>query len=97
LYHTFYFGGQLAVVKQGAVHTYLSQLQLIPGPVVRNSLRCGHCHWTWDQRDVGSGPLVHLLIRAAADCFEERASISQFRMILISKKELGATSSKLQA
>ena len=25
--------GQLAVVKQGAVHTYLSQLQLIPGPV----------------------------------------------------------------
>ena len=22
---------------------------LIPGPVVRNSLRCGHCHWTWDQ------------------------------------------------
>jgi len=29
--HDFYFGGQLAVVKQGAVHTYLSQLQLIPG------------------------------------------------------------------
>ena len=47
--------------------------------------------------DNGGTGLVHLLIRAAADCFEERASISQFRMILISKKELGATSYKLQA
>ena len=28
----------------------LSQVELIPGPVVRNSLRCGHCHWTWDQQ-----------------------------------------------
>ena len=38
--------------------------------------------------DNGGTGLVHLLIRAAADCFEERASISQFRMILISKCNL---------
>jgi hypothetical protein len=92
--------GQLAVVKQGAVHTYLSQLQLIPGPVKRVQLGTSEAGpgisglnaLGWPKPSVlyrnEEGPLIHLLIRAAADCFEERASISQFRMILISKKEL---------
>ena len=34
--------GQLVVVKQSAVHTYLSQLQLIPGPISAQShMRAG--------------------------------------------------------
>ena len=33
-----------------------------------------------------SGPLVHLLIRAAADCFEERASISHLKVMKKSTK-----------
>jgi len=55
LYHTFYFDGQLAVVKQGAVHTYLSQLQLIPGPFWQ---------WRWSRnttyRALEDGPGISL-------------------------------------
>jgi len=42
--------GQLVVVKQSAVHTYLSQLQLIPGPISAQSHMRAGC-----EEDLGSG------------------------------------------
>jgi len=66
--------GQLAVVKQGAVHTYLSQLQLIPGPVKRVQLGTSEAGpgisglnaLGWPKPSVlyrnEEGPLIHLLI-----------------------------------